>query len=622
MEIAFSRQVRYYQTFQFFYGLSLLLFTQFAYKTLFDAALLICGVIVLCLCMLTTFSSILLIPAIIMGIIIIDYQKLFSFLALLKKKKFISLLLVVCLTLFFITNDVVKALIIIKNNYSNHVKDYIALYLKYLPLTFSFSIYGLVMFFKKRNVMFLCSVLIYYLVAFFLWNAVWYRFLYHITLFLIVGSLYLLFFVSRLTRYRQNVWYGVGLVVFLLTLSTVSAEVTLLPQINYRSTDPHANFRRAYESIKTTIKPTDVVVSITTGIVPSYYYLGEGFIKEKNFCLTYKISEQEAFYRLYLKNGQWYEDYTGCKIVTDFSQLFDILKRNKRGWIVWDQQKLYHIDNDTRRLLETIQYLEDASDETIKVYFWNFEDVREIKDENLYKEDVFFTTVKLSEKTIFQVNNLQMDEESKHIYLTILLRYLDPLSEDTTYYILKPQLASESNNFVLKDYLLPLPFSPSGDVAYQYTLKIPLPDHLRHGIYSFDSDIIKETIGYPPERLSAVLHNTPLFINYLGSTHDFVHGVQAMRTSKKPILFDETTSGVKVIDQMDDLRVIHLKDLPLSREGLDSLKEYDVVVVDSTVSEQERRLLDEYVETGGIVIENRNEPREKNVWELKGGEVR
>ena len=63
MEIAFSREVRYYQMFQFFYGLSLLLFTKYACTTPANSRLLTYGLIALCFSFLTTFSSVLLIHA-------------------------------------------------------------------------------------------------------------------------------------------------------------------------------------------------------------------------------------------------------------------------------------------------------------------------------------------------------------------------------------------------------------------------------------------------------------------------------------------------------------------------------------------------------------------------------
>ncbi len=90
-----------------------------------------------------------------------------------------------------------------------------------------------------------------------------------------------------------------------------------------------------------------------------------------------------------------------------------------------------------------------------------------------------------------------------------------------------------------------------------------------------------------------------------------------MEKSKEPFFFDETTLEAKVIDQLKSLRVKKLKDFSLKGRGLDSLKSYDMVVADRVVSEEERRLLDEYVEAGGVVVESRDRPRGEYIWELR-----
>lgn len=92
-----------------------------------------------------------------------------------------------------------------------------------------------------------------------------------------------------------------------------------------------------------------------------------------------------------------------------------------------------------------------------------------------------------------------------------------------------------------------------------------------------------------------------------------------LKKSKKPIFFDETTLEAKVIDQLEGLRVKKLKDLDPEKRSLDLLKGYDVVVADRVVNEKERKLLDEYVEAGGIVVESQDKPRKDHVWELKEG---
>ena len=65
-----------------------------------------------------------------------------------------------------------------------------------------------------------------------------------------------------------------------------------------------------------------------------------------------------------------------------------------------------------------------------------------------------------------------------------------------------------------------------------------------------------------------------------------------------------------------------MTDVDLGRKTLDLLKSYDVLVANRVINEEERSLLDEYVEAGGVVIESQDKSNEGYVWELSHSEVR
>ena len=109
-------------------------------------------------------------------------------------------------------------------------------------------------------------------------------------------------------------------------------------------------------------------------MAPAYYYLGEHFSNETNYCLSYKFPEVAWVYWAYNEDGLWYEGYTASRVITGYGEFIELVHGYPRGWVMIDHQKIYHLDDNTNDYIhKNMRYHREASDNTAKVYSWGGE---------------------------------------------------------------------------------------------------------------------------------------------------------------------------------------------------------------------------------------------------------
>ena len=153
-------------------------------------------------------------------------------------------------------------------------------------------------------------------------------------------------------------------------LTENNKEFTLTLSKEYKLEEPQTNFKIAYNYVYKNLNEKDLVISVTTGLIPADYYLKEKFDKNRNYDLSYKFLKNNEGYIAKKEGEWWYEGYTGSKVITNPQELKKVLESREGSiWIILDHQKVNHIDKGMGELFKKMTHIQEASDSTIDVYY-------------------------------------------------------------------------------------------------------------------------------------------------------------------------------------------------------------------------------------------------------------
>ncbi|MCK5509946.1 glycosyltransferase family 39 protein [Candidatus Parcubacteria bacterium] len=373
-EIAWSRQIRAYMLLQFAIILCVFVYSRlkknvslknlllFLFSAIFTVSVSLIGIIIVCILILDFF---------------IEKKNRTKLLHLIKKNTKLFILIFFIFSLFMYAGNIFSAIIFISHsilNPINNTHNYIKLFNSFFPYLYvlmPFLLLTLIFSFNKFIKTIYFYIILILSLTFFIIEASWLRYLTCALPFLIIISSFFIHILYIIYCQKKNKFINILFFIFFLTPFFIS-DLSLFPQNNYQIQEPQTNFKLSYEYIYKNIKSSDTVISITTGNIPAHYYLKEKFILNKNYIFTLLLDKQKKAYRSYKKNGIWKENYVGTTIITNEMELKKIIKYNS-GYLVFDQQKLYHIDNSIKNLLTTMNFLEEYSDETIRLYYWDSE---------------------------------------------------------------------------------------------------------------------------------------------------------------------------------------------------------------------------------------------------------
>lgn len=85
--------------------------------------------------------------------------------------------------------------------------------------------------------------------------------------------------------------------------------------------------RTAFMYVKNQMNIDDIIISDTTGTSEALYYLGDKFRSDKN----YNLYEKNLIFG---KDGNKYDIYGNASIIENLTMLKDIVRTNKRGWVI------------------------------------------------------------------------------------------------------------------------------------------------------------------------------------------------------------------------------------------------------------------------------------------------
>jgi len=368
-EIVWSIQLRFYIFLQFFSLLILISYIKFKEGKTKHIILLFIYFILL---LLIDFQGISILFIIIMDISFNKKTRI-ELAHFLNENKFIFISLLVILLLAFFFGTIWKvAYIVFKSiiSHTNNYEIYKKLALRFFPYLFILILIAIpsTILFKKKLYKFLDMYIISLLiVAIFLWTTVWMRYIYIAIPFVIFSISYLLLLISKLIK---NKIIAVFILLFLLSPFFIKDFYTMTGN-PYKMREATPNFERVYGYIYDNMDNDTVIISITTANDPAYYVLKDKFYLEKNYVLTYLVDLYGKDYLVYKDmDGVLREGYTNSRIISNYTQLVDIMSSFNKGFIVFDQQKIYHIDDNTRELLKKLKFIKDFSDEEIKLYEW------------------------------------------------------------------------------------------------------------------------------------------------------------------------------------------------------------------------------------------------------------
>ena len=109
-------------------------------------------------------------------------------------------------------------------------------------------------------------------------------------------------------------------------LTENNKEFTLSLSKEYKLQEPQTNFKIAYNYVYKNLNEKDLVISVTTGLIPADYYLKEKFDKNRNYDLSYKFLKNNEGYIAKKEGEWWYEGYTGSKVITNPQELKKVLE--------------------------------------------------------------------------------------------------------------------------------------------------------------------------------------------------------------------------------------------------------------------------------------------------------
>ena len=332
-QIAWSRQARWYTLFALFFWLALFCFYQGISNERYRTCYLLGAGIFSILSILTHQLGILL-PVIFTGWIIIDW--------VLKRQTISSKIIVVCITLTAIAFSLAEYYFSLFSNLTLHyvLPYYIHFYLSTYTVFILLACVGFFTFYTsyRRQFSFLLVVVLVYLLPLsFLTNLVQYRYLFHLTPIIFIGSaLGMLALFNFCTKRYQKI-----IVVSILLIGLLSSTQTvLLPRASYylESDDlhqskerpfyaytPQPNWAAAYTYIASSRKPTEIVLSSQPQF--NKIYLGEAGYFINHDLLGRDLSDTAMMVT--------HEKYVNAEIIHDISELMEITTQTN-GYIVFD----------------------------------------------------------------------------------------------------------------------------------------------------------------------------------------------------------------------------------------------------------------------------------------------
>ena len=203
-------------------------------------------------------------------------------------------------------------------------------------------------------------------IGLFFWSSAYLRFFLVIFPFVIITISQ---FIIKTSKLSKNKFFNLLIIVILISPLLITQEFTIYPQEYYNLQEPNTNFDLAYKCVYERINPQDKIISITTGGTPPYFYLREKFDLKNNYVLSFDILNHMDSYKAIYVGEHYIEGYSNIPIITDIGQFKEVIN-NSSGYVIFDQQKLFHVDKEGKKILSNLNYLKNCSDKSIKVYYW------------------------------------------------------------------------------------------------------------------------------------------------------------------------------------------------------------------------------------------------------------
>ncbi|MCM1987208.1 glycosyltransferase family 39 protein [Methanococcoides seepicolus] len=381
-EIMWSRQARMYQQLQFFYLASILLIYEFNNnRTTKNFVLLV-------ICILGAMSSHLfgyvLIPMALIYFLIgnIDIAKRIQIESIDIRPVVLSL--AILLVLIFAT-DLTRVISQVFNTRYDYFGSYIYFLEDWVPLFFYLAPLGAVMAFEKRpglgTLLILSYMIPFYFISFHV-KLLGFRYLYFIFPILVVFSSLL---IIKLTEHKKeqllpklrfpNTKVLINSAIIILLLLASVAQFQLTPEDNYKlePRTPQAEFKEAYNTIKTNMGPDDAIMAGWTPL--AQYYIGKC-----DYWLAFPITGTGI--DDFLINNTQYDVYANATAIRDVRALEDVINAHTQGWIVVDDMTQRGIRPEMRSYLSNDTIFKVESYDSLKVYRWNLSLYDEIENSN------------------------------------------------------------------------------------------------------------------------------------------------------------------------------------------------------------------------------------------------